>query len=111
MKLVQAIIAPEKLDAVKDALAEVEVYRFTISEVLGTGHQRSAAGVGGGEIDVEMFKRLKLEIAVNDSFVQATIDAVLKSAGEEAVGAGKLLVLRLDDVIRIRTGERGSEAI
>jgi nitrogen regulatory protein P-II 2 len=111
MKLIQVIIAPEKLDALKDALAEAEVFRFTISEVLGTGHQRGAAAAGEGRLDIEMFKKLKLEIAVNDSFVQPTIDAVMKAAGTDAVGAGKLLVLKLDDVIRIRTGERGSEAI
>lgn len=111
MKLVQVIIAPERLEAVKDALAQAEVYRFTISEVLGTGHQRGKAEVGNTALDIEMFRKLKLEIAVNDSFVQPTIDAVLKAAGEDSVGAGKVLVLKLDDVIRIRTGEHGSEAI
>jgi nitrogen regulatory protein P-II 1 len=111
MKLIQVIVAPEKLEAVKDALAEAEVFRFTISEVLGTGHQRGAAEAGEASLDIEMFKKLKLEIAVNDDFVQPTIDAVLKAAGEDVVGVGKLLVLKLDDVIRIRTGERGSDAI
>lgn len=111
MKLVQVIIAPERLEAVKDALAQAEVYRFTISEVLGTGHQRGKAEVANTALDIEMFRKLKLEIAVNDSFVQPTIDAVLKAAGEDHVGAGKVLVLKLDDVIRIRTGEHGSDAI
>lgn len=111
MKLIQVIIAPEKLDAVKDALAQAEVFRFTISEVLGTGHQRGKAEVGANAMDIEMFRKLKLEIAVNDSFVQPTIDAVMKAAGEESVGVGKVLVLKLDDVIRIRTGEHGSDAI
>ncbi|MCA8916516.1 MAG: P-II family nitrogen regulator [Planctomycetes bacterium] len=111
MKLIQVIIAPEKLDAVKDALADAEVFRFTISEVLGTGHQRGAAEAGESKLDIELFKKLKLEIAVNDSFVQPTIDAVMKAAGDDVVGAGKLLVIKLDDVIRIRTGERGSDAI
>lgn len=111
MKLIQVIVAPEKLEAVKDALAQADVYRFTISEVMGTGHQRGAADAGEAQLDIEMFKKLKLEIAVNDDFVQPTIDAVLKAAGEDVVGVGKLLVLKLDDVIRIRTGERGSDAI
>lgn len=110
MKLVQVIIAPEKLEAVKDALAAAEVFRFTISEVLGTGHQRGQADAAAG-LEVQMFRKLKLEIAVNDSFVQPTIDAVMKAAGDDAVGVGKVLVMRLDDVIRIRTGEHGSEAI
>lgn len=111
MKLIQVIIAPEKLEVVKDALAEAEVFRFTISEVMGTGHQRGEAGAGDAKLEIEMFKKLKLEIAVNDSFVKPTIDAVLKAAGEDVVGVGKLMVLKLDDVIRIRTGERGSDAI
>lgn len=109
MKLVQVIIAPEKLEAVKDALAQAEVFRFTISEVLGTGHQRDQAGAAG--VELQMFRKLKLEIAVNDNFVQPTIDAVMKAASDDAVGVGKVLVLRLDDVIRIRTGEHGSDAI
>jgi nitrogen regulatory protein P-II 2 len=111
MKLVQVIIAPEKLEAVKDALADAEVFRFTITEVLGTGHQRGSAEAGEAALQIEMFRKLKLEIAVNDSFVQPTIDAVLRAAGDDAVGAGKVLVLRLEDVIRIRTGEHGTEAI
>lgn len=109
MKLVQVIIAPEKLEAVKDALAQAEVFRFTISEVLGTGHQRDQTGAAG--VELQMFRKLKLEIAVNDNFVQPTIDAVMKAASDDAVGVGKVLVLRLDDVIRIRTGEHGSDAI
>lgn len=107
MKLVQVIVAPEKLESLKEALAQAEVFRFTITEVLGTGHQRAEAD--GQEI--ELFPKLKLEIAVNDNFVQPTLDAVMKAAGQDSVGVGKVLVIRLDDVIRIRTGEHGSEAI
>jgi nitrogen regulatory protein P-II 1 len=111
MKLIQAIIAPEKLEAVKDALAAVEVFRFTITEVQGTGHQRAEASGAAAPVEIEMFRKIKLEIAVNETFMQPTIDAVMKAAGDDVVGAGKVLVLRLDDVIRIRTGEHGSEAI
>lgn len=111
MKLIQVIIAPEKLEAVKDALAEAEVFRFTIIEVTGTGHQRDKTEAGEGRLEIEMFRKLKLEIAVNDDFVQPTINAVLKAAGEDVVGVGKLMVQKLEDVIRIRTGERGSDAI
>jgi nitrogen regulatory protein P-II 2 len=111
MKLVQVIIAPEKLEAVKEALAEAEVFRFTISEVLGTGHQRDSTVAGETEFEIDMFKKLKIEVAVNDAFVQPTIDAVMRAAGDDAVGVGKVLVLRLDDVVRIRTGERGTTAI
>ncbi|MCC7509438.1 MAG: P-II family nitrogen regulator [Planctomycetes bacterium] len=111
MKLVQVIIAPERLEAVKDALAAAEVFRFTISEVSGIGHHRDKAEAGQAQLEIEMFKRLKLEIAVNDNFVAPTIDAVLKAAGAESAGIGKVLVLKLDDVIRIRTGEHGTDAI
>lgn len=108
MKLVQVIIAPEKLEEVKDALAEAEVYRFTISEVLGTGHQRRQDDSG---LEIQMFKKLKLEIIVSDEFVKPTVQAVMKAAEEDIVGAGKLLVMKIDDVIRIRTGEHGVDAI
>ena len=111
MKLVQVIIAPDKLEAVRDALARAEVFRFTISEVLGTGHQRASAEVGDSALEIQMFKKLKLEIAVNEEFLQPTIDAVMQAAGDDAIGAGKVLVMKLDDVIRIRTGEHGSGAI
>ncbi|MHC4839872.1 MAG: P-II family nitrogen regulator [Planctomycetota bacterium] len=108
MKLVQVIIAPEKLEQVKDALAEAEVFRFTISEVLGTGHQRGQADAG---LEIQMFKKLKLEIILSDEFVKPAIDAVMAAAEEDVVGVGKLLVMKIDDVIRIRTGERGIDAI
>lgn len=108
MKLVQVIIAPEKLEQVKDGLAEADIYRFTISEVLGTGHQRGQDESG---LEIQMFKKLKLEIIVTDEFVKPTIAAVMKAAEEDVVGAGKLLVMKIDDVIRIRTGERGNDAI
>lgn len=111
MKLVQVIIAPEKLDAVKEALAQAEVYRFTITEVLGTGHQRATQDVANEQLAIDTFRKIKLEIAVNEPFLQPTIDAVLKAAGDDVVGTGKVLVMRLDDVIRIRTGEHGTEAI
>jgi nitrogen regulatory protein P-II 2 len=111
LKLVQVIIAPEKLEAVKDALADAEVFRFTISEVLGSGHQRDSTEAGNTPLEIDMFKKLKLEIAVNDNFVKPTIDAVMRAAGDDAIGAGKVLVLKLDEVIRIRTGERGTDAI
>ncbi|MDC1142550.1 P-II family nitrogen regulator [Planctomycetota bacterium] len=108
MKLIQVIIAPEKLEQVKDSLAQADVFRFTISEVLGTGHQRSESDAG---LEIQMFKKLKLEIIVSDDFVKRTIEAVMKAAEEDVVGLGKLLVMKIDDVIRIRTGERGNDAI
>ena len=112
MKLIVAIIRPEKLEDVQRALNAVDVYLMTVSDVRGCGRQKGHTEVyRGQEIEIRLLPKLKLEIAVNDSFVQPTIDAVMKAAGDDAVGAGKVLVMRLDDVIRIRTGEHGSEAI
>lgn len=110
MKLIQVIIEPKRLEAVKNALAEAEIFRFTISEVIGSGHQRAETEVGDRQVEISMFKKLKLEIAVNDKYVRPTQEAILKAAGTD-VGAGKMLVFRIDDAIRIRTGEHGEDAI
>jgi len=106
VKLVTAILAPDKLDAVAAALAQVEVFRMTVTECRGVarGEDQAPALVG----------RVRLEIAVNESFLQPTLDA-LRSAGslsdEEQSGFGKIFVSELLDVVRIRTGERGPDAI
>ena len=114
MKLVVAIIRPEKLEAVQRALAERDVYLMTVSDVRGCGRQRGYTEVyRGSEFTVRLLPKLKLEIAVNDAFIEATIEAVVHAARSEAgqVGDGKIFVLPLDDCVRIRTGERGTQAI
>ncbi|MBN9119258.1 MAG: P-II family nitrogen regulator [Planctomycetes bacterium] len=115
MKLVVAIIRPEKLEDVQKALAERDVYLMTVSDVRGCGRQRGYTEVyRGTEVRVQLIPKLKLEIAVNEAFVEATVEAVVHAArtGETGtIGDGKIFVLPLDDAIRIRTGERGSEAI
>ena len=115
MKYIIAIVQPSRLEAVKDALSKVEVFRLTVSDVQGLGRQKGHTEVyRGHEYQVNLIRKVKLEIAVNEDFVEPTIDAILKGAktGEEGkIGDGKIFVLPLDEVIRIRTGERGSEAI
>ena len=115
MKLIIAIIQPSRLEAVKAALSEVEVFRLTIMDVQGFGRQKGHAEVfRGHEVAVNLLRKVQLHIAVNEEFVQPTIDAIIKGgrtgkAGE--IGDGKIFVLPLEDCIRIRTGERGKEAI
>ncbi len=115
MKLIIAIIQPNRLEAVKTALADVEVFRLTVMDVQGFGRQRGQTEVyRGHEVAVNLVRKVQLMIAVNDDFLELTIFAIMKGArigptGE--IGDGKIFVLPLEDCIRIRTGERGGEAI
>ncbi|QDV10333.1 Nitrogen regulatory protein P-II [Rosistilla oblonga] len=115
MKLIIAIIQPDKLEAVKKALTEVEVFRLTVVDCQGFGRQKGQTGVyRGHEFSVTLLRKVQLQIAVNDEFVQPTVDAILSGGrtGEEGqIGDGKVFVLPMDDCVRIRTGERGTEAI
>lgn len=114
MKLVIAIIQPNKLEAVKAELTKNEIYRLTVSDVQGYGQQKGKTTIyRGHEYKVNLLPKVRLEIAVNDEFLKPTIDAILKGAktGEGQIGDGKIFVLPIEDVIRIRTGERGSQAI
>ena len=115
MKLIIAIIQPSRLEAVKSALTEVEVFRLTVMDCQGFGRQKGQTEVyRGHEFTVNLLRKVQLQIAVNDDFVQPTVDAILQSArtGDKgAIGDGKVFVLPMDDCIRIRTGERGPEAI
>ena len=115
MKLLIAIIRPEKLEDVQKALAERDVYLMTVTDVRGCGRQRGYTEVyRGAEMQIKLIPKLKLEIAVNEAFVDATIEAIVHAArsGETgSIGDGKIFVLPMDDCVRIRTGERGSTAI
>lgn len=115
MKLILAIIQPNKLDEVKEALTEVEVFRLTVMDVQGFGRQKGMTEVyRGHEIAVNLLRKVQLQIAVNEEFVEPTIDAIIKGGrtGESGeIGDGKIFVLPMDDCVRIRTGERGPEAI
>src|SRR5918994_7723218 len=115
MKLIIAVIQPSKLEDVKAALSEVEVVRLTIMDVQGFGRQKGQTEMyRGREITVNLLRKVQLQIAVNEPFVEPTINAIIKGGrtGEAGqIGDGKIFVLPLDDCIRIRTGERGPEAI
>jgi nitrogen regulatory protein P-II 2 len=115
MKLIIAIIQPSKLEAVKEALNEVEVVRLTVMDCQGFGRQKGHAEVyRGREVAVNLLRKVQLQIAVNEAFVEPTINAIIRggrSGDKGEVGDGKIFVLPLEDCIRIRTGERGPEAI
>jgi nitrogen regulatory protein P-II 1 len=115
MKYIVAVVQPSRLEAVKEALSKVEVFRLTVSDAQGLGRQKGHTEVyRGHEYRVNLIHKVKLEIAVNDKFVQPTIEAIIRGArtGQEGkIGDGKIFVLPLEECIRIRTGERGSEAI
>jgi len=115
MKLIIAIIQPSKLEDVKAALTDVEVFRLTVVDCQGFGRQRGQTEMyRGREFTVNLLRKVQLQIAVNDDFVDRTVDAILTAgrSGEQGeIGDGKIFVLPLEDCIRIRTGERGSEAI
>jgi len=113
MKLIIAIIQPAKLEEVHQALVDNEVFRVTVSRCTGHGQQQDPDLYRGQEVTPTLLPKVRLEIAVNEDFVKPTVDAILKAArhGEGEIGDGKILIQPLEEVIRIRTGERGSEAI
>ena len=116
MKLIIAIVQPGRLDAVKEALNEVEVVRLTVMDVQGFGRQKGQTQevYRGHEFTVNLLRKVQLQIAVNDEFVEPTISAIIKggrTGPKGEIGDGKIFVLPLEDCIRIRTGERGREAI
>ena len=115
MKLILAIIKPEKLEAVKEALNKVEVFRLTVIDVQGFGRQKGQSEIyRGHELTVNMLRKVQLQIAVNEDFVEPTVNAIMEAARsgpEGRIGDGKIFILPLEDCVRIRTGERGPEAI
>jgi nitrogen regulatory protein P-II 2 len=115
MKLIIAIIQPHKLEAVKKELYQAQVNLITVSEVLGHGRQMGVTEVYRGVKETgNLLRKLRLEIAVNDNFVEQTIKSIVKGArtGETGeIGDGKIFVLPLEECVRIRTGEKGGTAI
>jgi nitrogen regulatory protein P-II 2 len=112
MKLVTAIIKPFKMDDVRSALSDIGVQGITVTEVKGFGRQRGHTELyRGAEYVVDFLPKAKLEIAVADHQVDATIDAIVKTANTGKIGDGKIFVSPMEQVIRIRTGETGEEAI
>jgi nitrogen regulatory protein P-II 2 len=112
MKLITAIIKPFKLDEVRAAVSDIGVRGLTVTEVRGFGRQRGHTEVyRGAEYVVEFVPKTKIEIAVDDELVEILIEAIMKSAKTGKVGDGKIFVFDLEQVVRIRTGERDSSAI
>lgn len=115
MKLIIAIVQPTKLEAVKEALAKVEVFRLTVMDVQGFGRQKGHTEIyRGHEFTVNLLRKVEIQIAVNDDYVERAVSAIIdagRSGDRGRVGDGKIFVLPIDDCIRIRTGERGPEAI
>jgi nitrogen regulatory protein P-II 1 len=112
MKLITAYIQPHKLNDVKQALCKAEVYKMSVTNSLGCGRQKGYhESYRGIPIEVNLLKKVRLEIAVNENFVEKTIDAIIAGARTGQIGDGKIFVTELPECIRIRTGERGSAAI
>ncbi len=112
MKLIIAYIQPEALNEVKQSLYDAEVYKMSVTNAMGCGQQKCYhESYRGVDIEVNLLKKVRIEIAVNDDFVEATTDAIIKGARTGNIGDGKIFILDLPGCIRIRTGEQGSEAI
>ncbi len=112
MKKIEAIIRPFKLDEVKEALIEEGIHGLTISEVRGYGRQKGHTETyRGSEYQIEFIPKIKIEIVVDDSFLDKVIDAILRSAKTGQVGDGKIFISDVQEVIRIRTEESGTQAL
>jgi nitrogen regulatory protein P-II 2 len=112
MKLIIAYIQPHKLSDVKQSLYKAEVYKVSVTNSLGCGQQKGYhESYRGVPIEVNLLKKVRLEIAVNEDFVEKTINAIIEGARTGQIGDGKIFVIDLPECIRIRTGERGGEAI
>jgi nitrogen regulatory protein PII len=112
MKLITAIVKPFKLDEVREALAEVGVSGLTVTDVKGFGRQKGHTEVyRGAEYVVDFLPKIRVEAMVADSMVDAAIDAIVKAARTGRIGDGKIFVQSVDQIIRIRTGETGDEAV
>ncbi len=112
MKMIIAVIQPEKLTDVKKALFDANVHKMTALNVIGCGQQMGYTETyRGARTEVNLLKKVELQIAVNDNFVQPTVDAIIRGARTGKIGDGKIFVLDLPECIRIRTGETGGAAI
>ena len=112
MKLITAYIQPERLNRVKQALYAAEVYKISVSTGLGCGQQKGfTEAYRGVAREVNLLKKVRIEIAVNEDFVERTLEAIVKGARSGEIGDGKIFVTPLERCVRIRTGEEGNEAI
>jgi nitrogen regulatory protein P-II 2 len=112
MKLITAIVKPFKLDDVRESLSEIGVQGITVTEVKGFGRQKGHTELyRGAEYVVDFLPKVKIEVAVSEDLMEQTIEAITKSANTGKIGDGKVFVSPLEQVIRIRTGETGNEAL
>jgi nitrogen regulatory protein P-II 2 len=112
VKLVVAYIQPHKLKDVKQALYKAQIYKVSVTNALGCGEQQGyEESYRGIKFEVNLLKKVRLEIAVNEDFVNKTIDAIIEGAKTGRIGDGKIFILDLPECIRIRTGDRGNKAI
>ena len=112
MKKIEAVIKPFKLDDVKDALNRLGIKGMTITEVKGYGRQKGHKEIyRGAEYMVDLIPKIKIEIVLEDSLVEQAVQTIMVSARTDKIGDGKIFILPVDDVIRVRTGERGGEAV
>ena len=112
MKLIVAYIQPERLNAVKQALYEREIFKISVTNALGCGQQKGYHETyRGADIEVNLLKKLRLEIAVNEAYVKSTVEGIIAGARTGKIGDGKIFVINLEECIRIRTGETGNDAI
>ncbi|RMH09356.1 MAG: P-II family nitrogen regulator [Aquificota bacterium] len=112
MKKVEAIIKPFKLDEVKDALVEIGIGGMTVTEVRGFGQQKGHTEIyRGTEYVIDFLPKVKIEVVVRDEDVEKVVQTIIKAAQTGRVGDGKIFIIPIEDVIRIRTGERGEQAI
>ena len=112
MTKLEAIVQPNRFDAVKQALIDIGVEGMTISEVRGHGRQKGhKESYRGGEYSVDLLPKVKFEVVMQDNIVDAAVDAILKSAGTGKIGDGKIFLYKVEEAIRIRSHERGAVAI
>jgi nitrogen regulatory protein P-II 2 len=112
MKLIVAYIKPEKLNSVKQALFDKEIFKISVTNALGCGEEPGFHETYRGvDIEVNLLKKVRIEIALNEEYVEKAVAAIVDGAHSDKVGDGKIFISALEDCVRIRTGERGKEAI
>jgi nitrogen regulatory protein P-II 1 len=112
VKKIEAVIRPEKLEEVKEALSRFGMYGMTVSQVVGCGLQKGRVGVyRGQEYNMNLLPKLKLEIVLKDQWVKDVVDIISQKARTEAIGDGKIFIFPVEEVVRIRTGESGEDAL
>jgi nitrogen regulatory protein P-II 1 len=112
MKLIIAYVQPHALNEVKQELYKAEVFKISVTNAMGCGQQKGyTEQYRGVETEVNLLKKVRVEIAVNDNFVKSTVDAIIRGARSGEIGDGKIFILPIEETIRIRTGETGSAAI